>query len=210
MSAAATADTPRPLRRDAAENRRRLLDAAQTIFNKHGLDASVDSIAEAAGVGLGTFYRRFPTKDALITEIVTDMNERLLAVAEAACDRGDGEGLAEYLRAVGAQLSQRRGCLPVLWEQHRAEDIRIELRKRMVQLVDDAKAHGKLNSAVTPADIMILMWSLRGVIETTGDAAPEASTRHLDVALAGLASAGLTYTTPAITMPKLAARNGRS
>ncbi|MDQ1718021.1 MAG: hypothetical protein QOE89_1974, partial [Pseudonocardiales bacterium] len=60
----------RPLRRDAAENRERLLDAAIQVFAEHGLDAGVDEVARVAGVGTGTLYRRFPTKQALIDELV--------------------------------------------------------------------------------------------------------------------------------------------
>ncbi len=55
----------RPLRRDAEHNRQRLLDAAADVFAEHGLEASVEEIARTAGVGMGTLYRRFPTKDAL-------------------------------------------------------------------------------------------------------------------------------------------------
>jgi AcrR family transcriptional regulator len=57
--------TDRPLRRDAEANRRRLLDAASEAFAAHGLDASVEEIAHSAGVGMGTLYRRFPTKEVL-------------------------------------------------------------------------------------------------------------------------------------------------
>jgi AcrR family transcriptional regulator len=60
----------RPLRRDAHENRQRLLDAAAAVFAERGLEAGVEEIA---GVGVGTLYRRFPTKDALICALVHDV-----------------------------------------------------------------------------------------------------------------------------------------
>jgi AcrR family transcriptional regulator len=63
-------EADRPLRRDAIENRRRVLDAAATVFAAHGLDAPVEEIAHAAGVGMGTLYRRFPNKEALIEQLM--------------------------------------------------------------------------------------------------------------------------------------------
>jgi AcrR family transcriptional regulator len=65
--------TVQPLRRDAARNRKRLLEAAAEVFAEQGLQASVDDVARVAGVGMGTLYRRFPTKDALIDELVREL-----------------------------------------------------------------------------------------------------------------------------------------
>ena len=57
------APTPRPLRADAERNRRRILDAARELFAAKGLEVGLDEIARHAGVGVGTAYRRFPSKD---------------------------------------------------------------------------------------------------------------------------------------------------
>src|SRR3712207_6955599 len=59
-------DAAKPLRADAERNRRKLLAAAHAVFAARGLDAGVDEIAREAGVGMGTLYRRFPTKEALV------------------------------------------------------------------------------------------------------------------------------------------------
>src|SRR5213596_431325 len=79
----------RPLRRDAAENRERILYAAKQIFADRGLEAPVDEIARVAGVGMGTFYRHFPTKQALIDELVGDVRRRLLEIGLRARQLGD-------------------------------------------------------------------------------------------------------------------------
>jgi AcrR family transcriptional regulator len=71
----------RPLRADAERNRKRLLDAAAAVFAEHGLEASTAEIARRAGVGQGTVFRRFPTKDDLVAAIVAD---RLGEITEAA------------------------------------------------------------------------------------------------------------------------------
>ena len=63
----------RPLRADAARNRARVLDAARTAFAEAGLDVGVEEIARRAGVGKGTLYRRFPTKEALVCAIFEDI-----------------------------------------------------------------------------------------------------------------------------------------
>jgi len=68
----------RPLRADAERNRRRILDAARDTFAEHGLGVGVDTIARAAGVGVGTLYRRFPTKDDLLAAILEDRVESFL------------------------------------------------------------------------------------------------------------------------------------
>ena len=63
---------PRPLRRDAERNRQRILEAAAEVFNERGLDVSLDEIARHAGVGVGTVYRRFRTKEELVEALFMD------------------------------------------------------------------------------------------------------------------------------------------
>src|SRR5829696_9084994 len=63
---------PRALRADAERNRRRILDAARDVFAENGLGVGVDAVARAAGVGVGTLYRRFPTKQDLLAAVIED------------------------------------------------------------------------------------------------------------------------------------------
>ena len=81
-------NSPRPLRADAARNRALLLAAAADEFAERGLDASVADIARRAGVGKGTVFRHFPTKDDLIAAIVLDRIERAQRARRAAARRG--------------------------------------------------------------------------------------------------------------------------
>src|ERR1700759_2475171 len=104
-------DTTRALRRDAAENRKRILDAAGRVFAEHGLDGSVEEVARVAGVGMGTLYRRFPTKQALIDELVGEARRGLLARARAAAEYSDGTGLEVLLVSAGALQAEQLGCL---------------------------------------------------------------------------------------------------
>ena len=77
--AAPSAPPSPPLRADAERNRRRILDAARAVYAEHGLGVGVDAVAREAGVGVGTLYRRFPTKQDLLRAIVEDRVERLAA-----------------------------------------------------------------------------------------------------------------------------------
>ena len=171
------------LRRDAAANRERLVCAALDVFNTDGLDAGVELIAQRAGVGIGTLYRRFPTKDALIDylvdELLADMTER------AALARGvpGGNGLEHYVRQLADQLSAHRGCLPRVWNDDRDHS---ELRRRISLLLRDAKTAGVIRADVTREDITAIVWSLRGVIESAGNDAARCCQRHLDYVFAGM------------------------
>ena len=66
----ATTTTDRPLRADAERNRRRILDAAAELFAERGLHVSLDEVAERAGVGVGTVYRRFADREALVDALL--------------------------------------------------------------------------------------------------------------------------------------------
>src|ERR1700760_3728659 len=79
----------RPLRRDAERNRQRILAAAADVFTERGLDATLEGGARAAGVGIGTVYRRFPDKETLISELFRDRVDALVTVAEEACAARD-------------------------------------------------------------------------------------------------------------------------
>src|SRR5271156_1993990 len=70
----------RPLRADAAKNRERILEAAEATFTAEGVSAPIDAVAERAGVGVGTVYRHFPTKEALFEAIVITRLDALIEI----------------------------------------------------------------------------------------------------------------------------------
>jgi AcrR family transcriptional regulator len=176
----------RPLRRDAAQNRQRLIGAAGEVFAAHGLDASVEEIARVAGVGIGTLYRRFPTKDALIAALVQDVLDTILELAQVAVEQPDGTGLERFLEASSAYQAQHSGCLPRLWNTDTQHESIQQIRRVIAALLEDAKRHGRVREELTSTDLTMVMWSVRGVIETIGDIAPNAWRRQLDILLAGL------------------------
>jgi AcrR family transcriptional regulator len=176
----------RPLRRDAEQNRQRLLDAAADVFAEHGLEASVDEIAHTAGVGMGTLYRRFPTKDALISALVQDVLTTMLRIAQEGTERPDGTGLEYFLEAASAYQAAHRGCLQRLWNAGTGHDQVQEVRRLIDAMLADAKRHGKVRADITGTDVTIGLWAIRGIIETTAGRTPEAWQRHLDIFIAGL------------------------
>jgi AcrR family transcriptional regulator len=176
----------RPLRRDAEQNRRRLLDAAAEVFAEHGLEASVEEIARTAGVGMGTLYRRFPTKDALISALVHDVLSTMLQIAQDGTERPDGTGLEYFLEAASFYQAAHRGCLSRLWNVGTEHDLVQEIRQLITAMLTDAKRHGRIRADITSMDVTIALWAIRGIIETTQGGAPEAWQRHLDIFVAGL------------------------
>src|SRR5271156_270126 len=97
-SGPATRTLSRPMRSDAQKNRERLLVAAGQVFEEKGLEASVADVARVAGVGMGTLYRRFPSKDALIEALVSEVLETTIALARDGGARTEGAGVDHLLR----------------------------------------------------------------------------------------------------------------
>jgi AcrR family transcriptional regulator len=187
MTAVTAVTAAKPLRRDAAENREKVLDAATRVFAERGLDATVDEVAREAGVGVGTLYRRFPHKQALIDELVGSVRRTLLALALEAAAVPDGTGLEQLLVRVGELQAGQPGCLPQLWTHSDAEAaVMGEFRSTLVTLLARAQDAGRVRRDAASTDITVAMWSLRGLIEMTRDAAPDAWRRHLELLVAGL------------------------
>jgi AcrR family transcriptional regulator len=105
----------KPLRADAERNRRHVLEVAQAVFATEGLAVPIDEIARRAGLGVGTLYRHFPTKEALFLAIVVDRMERLVTDARALAKAADpGEAFFEFLSRVIQQGSAKRDFMDAL------------------------------------------------------------------------------------------------
>jgi AcrR family transcriptional regulator len=183
----------RPLRADAARNRELLLAAAADEFAEHGLDASVADIARRAGVGKGTVFRHFATKDDLLAAIVLDRIDALSAVGERLLEAADpGAALLEFLTAAAHQRQQRD--LSFLQE---ASDLNPEVtrvRAQMFQtvhtLVERARKQGTVRPDVTGADVILLMCAPNYVTSYLPDAPPDLWQRYLAIIFDGLRAEG--------------------
>src|SRR3954454_15016045 len=104
------ADIDRPLRRDAELNRQRVIEAAREVYAERGLAATLDDVAHRAGVGIGTVYRRFPTKEALVEVALEDRLEELGGLAETALLAPTAwEGLITFLCRITDMHAADRG-----------------------------------------------------------------------------------------------------
>src|SRR5262249_52747464 len=147
----------KPLRRDAERNRQRILAAARELFAEHGLEVTLDDIARAAGVGVGTVYRRFPDKDQLIEALFEERIDEVHAAAEAALEIADPwEAYVTFLtRALELQASDR-GLKEVLlgssYGRDRIERARAKIQPVVVTLLRRAQEAGAIRDDLSIAE----------------------------------------------------------
>ncbi len=195
---------PPTLRRDAARNRDKIIVAARQAFADHGLDVGVEVIATKAGVGVGTLYRRFPTKESLIDAIIDELFEQVLCLAQDSLNAQPPEaGFATYLRGVGQLQADHVGCLSRLWSHTGHAEVRKELDAAVRHLLRRAQDAGVVRDDVVYQDISVILWSLRGVVEATAPVAPHQWERYLDLVLAGLRPSAESLSRPPLTGPQM-------
>jgi AcrR family transcriptional regulator len=206
MHAAASA---RPLRRDAQANRDRIVAAARAVFASEGIGAPVEEIARSAGVGMGTLYRRFPTKDDLVDAVFEDTLAAIEAAARDALAAADPwAGFCAFLDCAFALHEENRGLKDVVMTRSEgraaAERARARLRPLIGTIVARAQADGSLRSDFRTEDIPVLFWAVGRVIEATAEVAPGAWRRHLAIVLDGLrAQAATPLPRPALSRTQL-------
>ncbi|MGH9047225.1 MAG: TetR/AcrR family transcriptional regulator [Acidimicrobiales bacterium] len=105
----------RPMRADALKNRQRILEAAAEVFAAQGVAVPIDLVAERAGVGVGTLYRHFPTKEALFEAIVTiKVADLALATQQAARDEDPGRSLFGFIGLLAAEAADKQDLFDAL------------------------------------------------------------------------------------------------
>ena len=185
----------RPLRADARRNRALVLEAARAVFARHGLDAQMDDIARKAGVGVGTVYRHYPTKEELVEALADDHFRRLAESARAALEEDDPwEGFCEFMRRSSEVQAKDLALAEVMGEQPdamcRAAERRADLHEAVAELVARAQQAGKLRRDVMPADVPMLMCGV-GRATRVGSRGPTMSwRRYVAIVLEGLRAPG--------------------
>ncbi|MEA2298323.1 MAG: hypothetical protein QOF77_1259, partial [Solirubrobacteraceae bacterium] len=165
----------RPLRADARRNRERILQGAREAFSALGAEAQMDEVARRAGVGVGTVYRHFPTKEALLSELVRQKLTTMSANARLALEVG-GEpfGVFADLLRRNAALAARDAALQHamlgagerVWAQARPEEE--ELLGLTDELMGRAQRTGTMRADVSATDIPMLMCGLCATMTHTG------------------------------------------
>jgi AcrR family transcriptional regulator len=185
------AGKPRPLRADAARNRARVLEVAYQTFAQQGLSVPIDEIARRAGVGAGTVYRHFPTKEALFRAIVANRLQRLIDYATPLMDADDpgaaffaflallveekDQGLVEALAGVGFNIAT---TMP---------DVEREFLAMLGGLLTRAQRAGAVRSDVDVDDVKALLVGCQAMLRHNDNA--ELTRRTLTVVMDGLARA---------------------
>lgn len=184
-------DTVRPLRRDAERNRQRILKAASEVFNERGLEVSLDEIARYAGVGVGTVYRRFPTKEELVEALFVDRIDSVAAIAADALQAPDPwSGLVSFMEQMAEMMAGDLGLRQMLMFATYGQDRVAYARQRnapLVQrLVERAQAAGQLRTDLRQTDIPFIVFLLAEATHLAHGASPEIWRRYLTLILDGL------------------------
>jgi AcrR family transcriptional regulator len=187
-------DTGRQLRADARRNRERILQSARAVFAECGADAQIDDVARRASVGVGTVYRHFPTKEALMVELVR-RKFRLFAEHAREALKRDGEPFAVFadLLRRNAEATARDAAMQHalsgvgehIWAQ--ADSEQRELFSVTEELVVRAQRSGGMRSDITAADIPMLMCGVCSTMTHTGPGFDWR--RHLELVISMLRAA---------------------
>ena len=176
-------DERRPTRADARRNFDALIEAGRAAFTDDGLDASLEDIARRAGVGIGTLYRNFPTRDALVEAVYLDEVAGVASFADELGDLASFDALAAWLRRFADYASRKKVLLEGL---NRDSELLQTCRNVMYEsgepLLRRAQAAGVVRDDIAIDDAVRLVAGVAGV------AFPDAEQRErvVDLALDGL------------------------
>ncbi|MFC6083182.1 TetR/AcrR family transcriptional regulator [Sphaerisporangium aureirubrum] len=170
------------LRADARHNRDRILDAAREAFATRGPDVPMAAIARRAGVGVATLYRRFPTRESLITEVFADQVTMCTSVVDdALADPDPWRAFCTVIEKVCAmQIADRGFTAAFLTEFPCADEYereRLRAETGLAVLIQRAKDAGHLRPDFDQADLILLLIANNGLITASPDSAPTASRR---------------------------------
>jgi AcrR family transcriptional regulator len=183
----------RHLRADAERNRRRLLEAAQTLFRERGLEVGVAEIAEAAGVGRGTLFRNFACKEDLIAAIVAERMHEVVAVGQALLDAPDSDpedALFQFLGEMVGRQHVDRGLFEALDDTWLARDEIRAGHAEVVGMVDRlltrAQESGSVRPDVGAMDVLMLFKGACAAAAAFAQADSAAIDRQLDLIRASI------------------------
>ncbi len=192
-----TPETTAPtLRRDARENRNRILAAARAAFAAEGVDVPVEVIADRAGVGMGTLYRRFPTKHDLVQAVIEESLDAFVVAAEEGLAEDDPwtgfTGFVERVLELHVENRALREVLAGTEHGHARDAVRRRVRPLVRRLIERAHADGSLRPDFAPEDMPLVFMTAGRVLEAGRGVAPDLWRRYLGLLLDGLRARGAT------------------
>lgn len=185
------AQPPAGLRADARRNYERLLAEARSAFAEHGTDASLEDVARRAGVGIGTLYRHFPNRQALLSAVFEDAVSDLLARSrELLTDPEPCTALVTWLREIITHAGEYRGLARALMSVSHDADSALArcsnpMREAGAALLTRAQQSGALRTDVAIGDLLQLTNAIALAAEETPDD-PDLADRLLTLTLRGL------------------------
>jgi AcrR family transcriptional regulator len=196
----------RPLRADAERNRRLLLDAARELFAQRGLGVTLDDIAHHAGLGVGTAYRRFGSRENLIDALFEERVGDIVALAREALKAEDAwEGLVSFLERSLALQASDRGLKELLLGtaegRERVASIREQMRPLATKLVRRAQRTGQLRQDFAPQDLPLLQIMLGAIVDASDSIRPDLWRRYLALILDGMRGDGRGERVPLDVVP---------
>lgn len=172
----------KPLRADAERNRERIVTAAVRLFAQRGLSVPLEDVARAAGVGVATLYRRFPTRTDLAIEVFErNLEPAVTVVDEALADPAAWEGFCDMVFGLCALQASDPGLRALLTTAFPATS-QIELQasatvEKMAAVIARAQQAGVVRPDLTVGDVVVTLLGNAGVVEATHEHAPGASRR---------------------------------
>jgi AcrR family transcriptional regulator len=181
----------RRLRKDAERNRQRVMEAARELFASRGLEATLNEVAHHAGLGVGTVYRRFPTKEDLFEAIFEDGINRLTDMAESALRHANSwHGFEWFVMQLCEMTATDRGMREVAFCKtcggKRVDAARDRLVPALSKLVERAQNDGYLRPEVSSTDMPILGLLAGTVSEYAGHVDADLWRRYAAVLLEGM------------------------
>ncbi|MFI5717894.1 TetR/AcrR family transcriptional regulator [Nocardia sp. NPDC051750] len=191
MKPATTLRSPRRLRADAARNQLRIVEAARELFADRGLEITLDDVAERAGVGVGTVYRRFANKTELISEVFEHHLDEFAGAAEASKREPDPWlGLVQFVEYACRHLAANRGFSNVILEldldTERFHRLRDRIKPAVAAIVTRARDAGVLQPDIEPSDLFAMIHMVDGLAEFAKPINPEIWRRYMAIALNGI------------------------
>lgn len=184
----------RPLRRDAELNRRRIVAAAREVFHDRGFEATLDDIAHHAGLGVGTVYRRFPSKEHLVEAIFAERLDEVGELAEKALAEPDAwEGLVQFVMKTAELQTADRGLREVLlstsFGHERVAQARERITPTCIRVIERAQETGQLRADIRPTDLPAIQVMICSVADYAHNVDPELWRRYVVLLLDGLRAA---------------------
>jgi len=175
-------------RSDSIRNRQKLVAIAQSVLAADGLHASLDKIAAAAGVGIGTLYRHFPSRLQLWeTVLEAPLNAQLDLLDRAIANPDPWQAVRDYIMSSCALEAESDGYLNLMTTRYdgapRLLGIRVQIQQRITDLFDGARATGAIRPDFTVEDLMYVMLANSRIAEVTRAVAPNAWKRNAELFL---------------------------